>query len=563
MELERESKTNVLQSAGGNPLPSGPERFTGLSKIEGRFMLHSVFDSLVETKHQVEKLTATAHKRDEGAIEAAVEQQRVKAREQIKKLKFEHSEAMMTLMEATKGAVEHKVGMEIMEAAGNTGGMIDADLKNTVDEMLGGFLDGFSKVGDELFTEFENMKEEDRKEKERAEAKVSEPKTSMPNHTYGRPAVADAFCSSQIKRDKERKKMKKVIWKPEVEEEEEEEDDFVDAGEMSDEEDSDWGETPVKKKPKKKQEKEDLDKSVIEDEIVQMLDDDSDKVEEIGEEKLRKMKVAELKLELKKRGLLVGGKKEELVQRLLEYEASEGKDGMDISGSSASELNLSGISSSSSSEKSEDKAEIEEAEVAKKAVKEEKELTPYAKKVRKVPVKEEVKPQNPFKGLAENKPVTKPAAAPKLAVASMPAAAAAPSSVPYWKSVASENDKPNKPAEDRMQRLKEWRLKQQQQQQQQGGGALAGGPARPSIGGVKRTLSSGSDGGGQAGVKKVRREAMNDVMNKLNTFSKEMGFEKKGPMGAGAGVGAGAGAQPPVKRSTSREKERTGPPRWN
>ena len=172
-QLERESKTNILQSAGGNPLPSGPERFIGLSKIEGRFMLHSVFDSLIETKHQVEKLTATAHKRDEDAIEAAVEQQRGKAREQIKELKFEHSEAMMTLMEATKGAVEHKVGMEIMEAAGNSGG-IDANLKNTVDEMLGSFLDGFSKVGDELFIEFENMKEEDRKEKERAEAKVSE-----------------------------------------------------------------------------------------------------------------------------------------------------------------------------------------------------------------------------------------------------------------------------------------------------------------------------------------------------------------------------------------------------
>ena len=115
--------------------------------------------------------------------------------------------------------------------------------------------------------------------------------------------------------------MKKVIWKPDREVEEEEEDDFVDAGEMSDEEDSDWGETPAKKKKpskksKRKQEREDMDKSVIEEEIGQMLDDDG--VEELREEKVRKMKVAELKVELKKRGLLVGGKKEELVVRLLE-----------------------------------------------------------------------------------------------------------------------------------------------------------------------------------------------------------------------------------------------------
>ena len=165
MELERESKTNVLQSAAGNSLPSGVERFSGLSKIECRFILHSVFDSLCETKYQVEKLTATAQKRDADAIEAAIEEQRALSSQQIKKLKFEHSEAMMTLMEATKGAVEHKVGMQIMEAAGSSGGIIDSDLKNTVDEMLGGFLDGFSKVGDELFTEFSIMKEEDRKEK--------------------------------------------------------------------------------------------------------------------------------------------------------------------------------------------------------------------------------------------------------------------------------------------------------------------------------------------------------------------------------------------------------------
>ena len=49
---------------------------------------------------------------------------------------------------------------------------------------------------------------------------------------------------------------------------------------MSDD-DSDWGETPVKKrskmkkeKNKKEKDKEDMDKSIIEDEIVQMLDDD-------------------------------------------------------------------------------------------------------------------------------------------------------------------------------------------------------------------------------------------------------------------------------------------------
>ena len=101
---------------------------------------------MIVSKYQVEKLEKTAGECDVEAIEAAVEAERKKNKQVMKKLKFEHSEAIMSLMEATKGAVEHKVGMQIMEAAGTAGGIIDPELKNTVEDMLGGFLDGFSKV---------------------------------------------------------------------------------------------------------------------------------------------------------------------------------------------------------------------------------------------------------------------------------------------------------------------------------------------------------------------------------------------------------------------------------
>ncbi|GMH67828.1 hypothetical protein TrST_g13517 [Triparma strigata] len=532
MELEREAKTNVIPGMTGVV-----ERFVGLSKTECRFMLHNIFDNLISTKYQVERLTATANVRDTEAVEAAVELERKKNKEIVKKLKYEHSEAIMSLMEATKGAVEHKVGMQIMEAAGSAGGIIDPELKSTVDDMLGGFLDGFSKVGDELFTEFEAMKEDDRKEKERIELKKE--------------------------REKEKKKMKKVVWKPPVEEEEDEEDDFIDAGEMTDD-DSDWGETPVKKKTKvkkekgrKEKEKEDLDKSIIEEEIVQMLDDDHEETGGVIEEaKLRKMKVAELKAELKKRGLLVGGKKDDLVNRLLESFGQLGGGNANANAGVGGGNNMMDISTSSESSERSERSESSGGGESSESGEESSGGTPYAKKVRNKEVEARVEAKANVEAKMDVKVDVK--VAPKVEVkVEAKAETKKAASEPYWKSVSTSasattttnnNVVKNKPIaaattepaqdkDDRMQRLKEWRLKQQQGGQQ----------GKPNL---KRSASSGSD---DTGAKKVRREAMSNVLNKLDTFTKEMGFaeKKKTPTGTGLGV---SGLGGPVKKPL---------PKWN
>ena len=584
MELEREAKTNTL-----NINDVDAERFAGMNRIECRFMLQQFFDELIAAKLQVENLEQTKKKGDEDAIDKAVEAERARGRTAIKQLKFEHSEAMMTLLEGTKGVVEHKVGLQVMESG--AGGVVDADLKASVDEMLGGFLEGFTRVGDELFNEFENLKEDDRKEKERLEKK--------------------------LQREKEKKKMKKIIWKPKEQEEELFEDDFMDDGEIDEEDDSDWAETPAKKRPKKSDKVKSkaevdsgMDTSIIEDEIVQMLSDDTEDMEKgeiekemkekkkkekkekkekkakkgidetngaiIEEEKLEKMKVAELKGELKKRGLLVGGKKDELQQRLRDFFADiKDDDAKDMDVSADSSLNSS-MESTSSVDKSgatidslDSTAEAAPAEAAQKSntprrmAGDELSLTPYAQKVKKVylfdnKMKKEVGGENgtttsniPKKvvhlgtkstaSASESSSSSNSSSSNFARPTTAPAATNATSTVPAATKFSTYAKLTTKPSastttstatgaaalskDERARKLQEWK----ESKRNMGGSSSSGSLGLPvkkapsALGGAKRRIDHVSGGEG----KKIRRDLSN-VTNSLNELSKVMnGLEKK------------------------------------
>ena len=233
---------------------------------------------------------------------------------------MEHSEAILALLESTKNVVQNKVSSVVSSGAAST----DAEsLRATVDAMLGDFMGGFNKVGDDLFDRFDGMREEEQKEKDRIERKKQQ--------------------------EKEKKMMKKIKWTPE--EEAEEEDEFLDAGEIDEDEDSDYEEDTKSKKskkkkapaaaaPKKDKKENSFDTTVIEEDVEQMLT-------YLSEKELKAMKVADLKAELKLRGRTVGGKKDDLIARLLEHQA----EGHDVS------VNLSMISSNASfEEEKEEKA---------------------------------------------------------------------------------------------------------------------------------------------------------------------------------------------------------------
>ena len=343
-------------------------------------------------------------------------------------------------------------------------------------------------------------------------------------------------------REKEKKKMKKVIWRPEVEEEDEEDDDFLDDGEVSDTNDSDWAETPAKKKVKrsrvskeKKEKKKEAeeDTTVVKEEIVQMLRDDGsdgeisqkkkrgvDKSngEILGDDVIDGMKVSELKAELRKRGLLVGGKKDELITRLKNF--------FQEAGTAASESEEDGKSSfeSISTGGSDARAGVDapKAKVAEEASP--KVGTPYAKKVKKATTsssfdRRDYLKENQSNGKEEVGEKKKEAASNKpfgdvlndKKSDSNASKLSARRDQPYWKTVSKEDTPPPPPSsssvvkDERMKKLQEWKM------QKSAATAVAGG--------AKRKM--GEDATAVDG-KRARTDVLAGVQNQMEALQKNM-----------------------------------------
>ena len=74
------------------------------------------FDALIESKIEHNKINAKLTANTDTAVESALDDEKAKNRKMLKEMELKHSEAMMTLLEATKGAVEQNVAAKVMEA---------------------------------------------------------------------------------------------------------------------------------------------------------------------------------------------------------------------------------------------------------------------------------------------------------------------------------------------------------------------------------------------------------------------------------------------------------------
>jgi len=305
----------------------------GLSRPEVRFVTSAVFDVVIDSKCEAEAIRTKEEYNIAAAVRKAVSEEKRKAKSSLAELELQHSETVMTLLESTKGAVEHKVRSDLLSTEHGT--ELDLTTKSAIDDMLGSFLSGCDEVGNTVKDELQKVHSQ-QEDMLCLQARVAE-------------GLALAPVDNESNAEKKKAKAKKCKRKSLSDDEkdfifEEEEDD----GEKYDSDDSDW--SPDVPKPRKsmkprrggeekeggkeaggkgmvkgnaikhassvavKSESDSLDEALLGENIPLGQSEEAEKTE--PPKNLGKLKVAELRELLRGRGLAVSGKKADLLRRL-------------------------------------------------------------------------------------------------------------------------------------------------------------------------------------------------------------------------------------------------------
>jgi len=316
-EISRGSKVHGSSLSHHSHAPSScfqdTSTWQGLTRTEVRFLYKNVFERLLIEKRHLDTMRDKRTNVVEKAVNDALAKERRACDDIVMKLKMQHSEVVMTLLESTKGAMEQEVRLKALKASDGAG--IDPSFQTSIDSMLNSYFDGCNKVGQTVKKELMDVKE-----KQDVMEKMV--------HNVAEGLIAKNEESALLKK---KKKMKRKSPKALTDDEFDFDEDDLDAGQIEDSDDSDWSpETPVNKKRRGEKErgaekKTERKTEKKKDAVTFASDDDKLVGENIlqnqdkGEEQLvplNTMKVAELKALLRQRGLAVSGKKADLLRRL-------------------------------------------------------------------------------------------------------------------------------------------------------------------------------------------------------------------------------------------------------
>lgn len=122
-------------------------KFRGFSRSELRVVATNTVHRIIIAKKNLDRLQEQHKKAISSSVKAAMLEEKRRCDEVLANLKMEHSEAIMLLLESTKNTVECTMSRSMLLA---TDGVIDESFRATVDEMLGQYMEGCSKVGAEV-----------------------------------------------------------------------------------------------------------------------------------------------------------------------------------------------------------------------------------------------------------------------------------------------------------------------------------------------------------------------------------------------------------------------------
>lgn len=215
----------------------------GLTRQEMRLIETNTFLRLVDVSKESATLRAKAKDSHKLAVTKAVSEERKRAEKAIMRLKMDHSEAMMTLLESTKESVQHQLRQDLTAIGIGEDGL-DETTKASIDAMLASYLSGCERVGQTVKNDLNDVRE-----------KHDNMKAFVDQVAKG--IIAKNEASALLDKKSAKKDKKKPSPSPEEESDFDlfEDDDDDDAGAYEDSDDSDWSpDTPAPKRKKKKTE---------------------------------------------------------------------------------------------------------------------------------------------------------------------------------------------------------------------------------------------------------------------------------------------------------------------
>ena len=219
----------------------------GLTRQEMRLIHTNTFSRLVDVSKESATLRAQAKDSHKLAVSKAISEERKRADEVIMRLKMDHSEALMTLLESTKESVQHQLRQDLTAIGVGEDGL-DETTKASIDAMLASYLSGCERVGQTVKNDLNDVRE-----------KHDTMKAFVDQVAKGIIAKNEASALSAKSAKKDKKKAAKKKSSPSPKEESDfdlfEDDDDDDAGAYEDSDDSDWSpDTPAPKRKKTKTE---------------------------------------------------------------------------------------------------------------------------------------------------------------------------------------------------------------------------------------------------------------------------------------------------------------------
>ena len=277
----------------------------GLTRQEIRLVCTNSFEHLVQVCQQKNELHIRMDNNKKLAVQKAISEERRRHDDTLMKVKLDHSEKIMTLLESTKETVQHQLRMDL--TAVGIEGDIDSSTKATIDDMISSYLSGCQEVGDSLKGELNDVKETQDSMKTIFDEVAKDIVAKNEGNALGSTKQKKAKAKAKAKHSRE--SLEGEVF--DLFEEEE------DAGATEDSDDSDWAPDtplPTKKRRSAQSSRKAMRASMSDDEGLageNIIDSDY-----LGQAHYESMTVSELKLILKRESLAVSGKKADLIARL-------------------------------------------------------------------------------------------------------------------------------------------------------------------------------------------------------------------------------------------------------